>query len=104
MFITEFKSPLPELGGRWQFDVTQKFQILDVDARVVNPAGASIMVVRGARLRGEEIRLAITGMVGGKGYNTLFAGKVTDGRIEGTVRVSDGENYRTIPWKAARQP
>jgi len=91
-------SELPELGGRWQFDVAQKFQILDVDARV---AGAQ-MVVRGARLRGEEIRLVISGSVGGKGYNTLFAGKVTDGRIEGTVRVSDGESTRTIPWKATR--
>ena len=89
---------LPELGGRWQFDVTQKFQILDVDART----GGAQMVVRGARLRGEDIRLAITGMVGGKGYNTLFAGKLVDGRIEGTVRISDGESYKTIPWKATR--
>ena len=95
---------MPELGGRWQFDITQKYQLLDVDARVVNSAGGSNMVVRGARLRGEEIRLAITGLVGGKGYNTLFAGKVVEGRIEGNVRVSDGENYRTLPWKATRQP
>jgi SAM-dependent methyltransferase len=93
-------SDVPELGGRWQFGITQKYQLLDVDAR----AGASNMVVRGARLRGEEIRLAISGLVGGKGYNTLFAGKVAEGRIEGTIRISDGENYRTIPWKAARQP
>jgi SAM-dependent methyltransferase len=89
---------LPELGGRWQFDIAQKFQILDVDAR----AGSSTMVVRGARLRGEEIRLAVSGMVGGKGYNVLFAGKIADGRIEGNVRVSDGDSYRTLPWKAAR--
>ena len=54
---------LPELGGRWQFDIAQKYQVLDVDAR----AGSSPMVVRGARLRGEEIRLAVTGVVGGKG-------------------------------------
>jgi SAM-dependent methyltransferase len=92
---------LPELGGRWQFDVAQKFQMLDVDARVGTSA-SSVMVVRGARLRGEEIRLAVTGMVGGKGYNVLFAGKVADGRIEGNVRISDGDSYRTLPWKAAR--
>ncbi len=89
---------LPELGGRWQFDIAQKFQILDVDAR----AGGSVMVVRGARLRGEEIRLVVTGVVGGKGYNVLFAGKVADGRIEGNVRISDGESTRMLPWKAAR--
>lgn len=90
---------LPDLGGRWQFDVAQKFQILDVDAR----AGGANMVVRGARLRGEEIRLAITGVVAGKGYNTLFAGKVVGNRIEGSVRISDGESYRTVPWQATRQ-
>ena len=93
-------SDLPDLGGRWQFDIKQTYQVLDVDTR----AGGSNMVVRGARLRGEEVRLAITGVVGGKGYNTLFAGKVTGGSIEGTVRVSDGESTRTIPWKATRQP
>ena len=93
-------SDLPEFGGRWQFDIMQEYQVLDVDART----GGASMVVRGARLRGEEIRLAITGSVGGKGYNTLFAGKVTDGRIEGNLRISDGENTRTIPWKATRQP
>jgi SAM-dependent methyltransferase len=90
---------IPELGGRWQFDITQKFQVLDVDAR----ASGSPMVVRGARLRGEEMRLAVTGTVGGKGYNVLFRGKVADGRIEGDARVSDGETARTVLWKANRQ-
>jgi len=89
---------LPELGGRWQFDVAQKYQILEVDAR----AGASAMVVRGARLRGEEIRLVVTGVVGGKGYNLLFRGKVTGGRIDGDVRVSDGDSARRLPWTASR--
>ncbi|MEO8145784.1 MAG: methyltransferase domain-containing protein [Betaproteobacteria bacterium] len=93
-------SDLPELGGRWQFDIAQTYQVLDVDART----GGANMVVRGARLRGEEIRLAITGMVNGKGYNTLFAGKVAVNGIEGNIRVSDGENTSTIPWKATRQP
>ena len=88
----------------WQFDIKQTYQVLDVDARVGQSTGGANMVVRGARLRGEEIRLAITGMVAGKGYNTLFAGKVSDGRIEGNVRISDGDSYRTIPWKATRQP
>jgi hypothetical protein len=91
---------LPDFGGRWQFDMTQKYQVLDVDAR----AGAAKMVVRGARLRGEEIRLAITGLIAGKGYNTLFAGKVSGAQIDGNLRISDGDSYRTIPWKATRQP
>ncbi len=94
---------LPELGGRWQFDIAQKFQILEVDARVVGSAGGSAMVVRGARLRGEEIRLVVSGSVGGKGYNVLFRGKVAGGRIEGDLRLSDGDSARILPWKASRQ-
>ncbi|HTP60510.1 MAG TPA: methyltransferase domain-containing protein [Burkholderiales bacterium] len=94
---------LPEIGGRWQFDIGQKFQVLDVDARVINSAGGSTMVVRGARMRGEEMRLAITGMVGGKGYNLLFRGKLADGRIQGDVRISDGDSARILPWTATRQ-
>ena len=90
---------LPELGGRWQFDVAQKFQMLEVDAR----AGGSVMVVRGAKLLGEEIRLAVTGAVGGKGTNVLFRGRLAGGRIEGEARVSDGDRARIVPWTASRQ-
>ena len=95
---------LPELGGRWQFDIKQTYQVLEVDARLVDSTGRASMLVRGARLRGEEIRLAMIGAIGGKGYNTLFAGRVAGGRIEGSLRISDGENYRTVPWMASRQP
>jgi SAM-dependent methyltransferase len=90
---------LPEFGGRWQFDVAQKFQIVDVDART----GERQMVVRGARLRGEHLHMAVTGLVGGKGYNFLFRGRLAGGGIEGDLRVSDGEHVKTIPWKASRQ-
>ena len=89
---------LPEHGGRWQFEIKQNYQVLDVDAH----AGSSQMLVRGARLRGEEIRLAVTGAIGGKGYNHLFRGKVADGRIEGEVEISDGEQRRKLPWTATR--
>jgi hypothetical protein len=92
-------SQVPELGGRWQFDVAQKFQIVDVDARV----GASQMVVRGARLRGEQLHMAVTGLVGGKGYNLLFRGRVAGGAIEGDLRISDGDSARVIPWRASKQ-
>jgi hypothetical protein len=93
-------SDLPEHGGRWQFDITQKYQVLDVDART----SSGPMIVRGARMRGEEIRLAVTGTIGAKGYNVLFTGKLTGGSIEGEMRVSDGDRARTVPWKATRQP
>ena len=96
----QWLSDLPTYGGRWQFEIAQKYQVLEVAAR----AGDATMVVRGARLRGEEIRLALSGAIGGKGYNALFSGKVADSRIEGNIRISDGENTKTLPWQATRQP
>lgn len=94
---------LPGMGGHWQFDVLQKFQMLDVDVRVGGPNAGAQMVVRSARMRGEELHLTATGLIGGKGYNLLFSGKLAGGVIDGTVRVSDGERVRTLPWKAVRQ-
>ena len=90
---------LPELGGRWRFDIAQKYQIVEVDVQ----AGGALMVVRGARLRGEELSLAVTGMVASKGTNVLFRGKLAGRTIEGDARVSDGETARTVPWKASLQ-
>jgi SAM-dependent methyltransferase len=90
---------LPELGGRWQIDVAQKFQVLDADVRV----GGLPMVVRGARMRGEEIRLAVTGVIGGKGQNVLLRGRLEGGRMQGDLRVSDGERGRILPWAAVKQ-
>jgi SAM-dependent methyltransferase len=90
---------LPEQGGRWEFSIAQQYQLIDVDAR----AGAAQMIVRGARLRGEDIAIAVTGLVGGKAWNHFFRGRLTGGTIEGEVRVSDGERDRILPWKASRQ-
>lgn len=70
---------------------------MDIDPALVNLAREN------AKRAGEEIRLAVTGMVGGKGYNAFFRGKVAGGRIEGDLRVSDGDSARTILWKANRQ-
>jgi hypothetical protein len=41
-------------------------------------------------------------MVGGKGYNLLFRGRIAGARIDGDVRVSDGDSARTLPWRAIR--
>ncbi len=91
-------SEIPGHGGLWQFEISQNYQVLEVEARVA----AGNMLVRAARLRGEEIRIAATGLIGGKAWNHLFRGKLAAGRIEGEVRISDGENNRTLPWTATR--
>jgi len=93
-------SEVAEQGGQWNFNIDQQYQLIDVEAQ----AGAARQTVRGARLRGEEIHIAVTGLVGGKAWNHMFRGTIRGGAIEGEVRVSDGQNERILPWKASRQP
>lgn len=90
---------IPGHGGRWTFTISQQYQVIEVDAAV--PGGA--MAVRGSRLRGEEIRLAIVGNLNGKPWNHLFRGIVSGARIDGELFISDGEHSRTLPWTATRQ-
>ena len=91
---------VPGHGAGWEFSIAQRHQMLEVEAR----AGGRELVVRGSRLRGDELRVVVTGRVGERTWNHLFRGKVSPGRIEGEVRISDGENERTLPWKANREP
>jgi SAM-dependent methyltransferase len=91
-------SELPQHGGRWTFDVAQRFQELDIDVR----AQGRDLLVRASRLRGTEIKIAVTGIVGARAYNQLFAGRIEGGRIAGELAVSDGEHTRTYPWMAQR--
>jgi SAM-dependent methyltransferase len=94
-----WSAEIPEHGGRWEFGIGQSYQLIEVEAR----AGAAAMVVLGARLRGEEIRIYATGLVRGRAWNHVFRGRLSGGAIEGEVRVSDGQNERILPWKASRQ-
>jgi SAM-dependent methyltransferase len=90
---------LPQLGGQWQLRIEQSWQLLEVDARL----GGGSMLVRGARLRGHAITVPATGMLGRKAVNLMFRGRLAGDRIEGRVRVSDGENFVTHPWSATRR-
>jgi SAM-dependent methyltransferase len=93
-------SELGEHGGRWEFSIGQIHQQLEVAARV---QGRDV-VVRGTRLRGREIKLAITGAVGKRGWNHLFRGEIDGDVLRGEVLVSDGESSRRMAWTARRQP
>src|SRR4051812_3112275 len=93
-----WRSDLPQHGGRWDFSIKQNFQKLDVEAR----AGANTQVVRGMRLRGEEIRLILSGIVGGRPWTQAFRGRVSGGRIDGEVVLTNGEETRSLPWTATR--
>jgi SAM-dependent methyltransferase len=91
-------SDVPGHGGRWTFDIAQRFQELTVDVR----AQGRDLLVRASRLRGDEIKLAVTGIVGTRAWNHLFAGRVDGARIAGELTISDGEHTRIYPWQATR--
>jgi SAM-dependent methyltransferase len=91
-------SELPMHGGTWRLRMKQKFQMLDIDAA----AQGRDLLVRASRLRGEEIKVIVTGIVNGRAWHHYFVGAVKDDRIAGELTVSDGNNKRSFPWTATR--
>jgi SAM-dependent methyltransferase len=91
-------SDIPGHGGRWRFRIRQKFQMLDIDSA----AQGRDLLVRNSRLRGEEIKMVITGVVGERAWHHYFVGRLEGERISGELEVSDGNNKRSFPWTATR--
>jgi hypothetical protein len=92
---------IPQHGGRWEFEIAQQYQAVNVRSTVAG--NERDLTVRATRLRGQEIKMLVTGLVGGKAWNQFFKGTVSDDRMTGEVLVSDGEQQRTIPWTATRR-
>ena len=93
-------SDLPQHGGRWRFRITQKYQMLEIEAAA---GEGRPFVVRNSRLRGEEIKMVLTGPVGGaKTWHHWLVGTLKGDRIEGEMVVSDTKEQRTYPWTATR--
>ena len=95
-----WRADVPQHGGRWTFRIAQRFQELEVETG----AGGRDLLVHASRLRGREIKLAVTGIVGGRAWNHLFVGQIEGERISGRLRVSDGNQTRSYPWMATRVP
>jgi SAM-dependent methyltransferase len=93
-----WSSELPGHGGNWRFSIKQKYQELDIDV----VAQGRDLLVRNSRLRGEEIKIIVTGIVNGRAWHHYFVGLLRDDRIVGEVAVSDGNNKRSYPWTATR--
>jgi SAM-dependent methyltransferase len=93
-----WSSDLGAHGGAWQFRIGQRYQGLDVKVT----AGGRDLLVRNTRLRGEEIKMVITGLVGTRAWHHYFVGQVRGDRIDGQVSISDGNNTRNVPWVAVR--
>jgi len=91
-------SELGEHGGAWRFRIAQKYQVLDIEAA----AGGEHLLVRNSRLRGNEIKMVLTGKVRGRFWHQYFVGTVRGERIEGQLTASDGNLQRVFPWTAVR--
>jgi SAM-dependent methyltransferase len=92
---------VPQHGGTWEFDISQSYQSIEVSAKV--GGGSRDLTVRGTRLRGREVRMLVTGLVGNRAWNHFFKGTISGDRMTGEVLVSDGDQQRTIPWTATRK-
>jgi len=93
-----WSADVPEHGGRWTFDIRQKHQMLEVEAR----SAAGDVHVRSSGVLGREVVMLGTGKVAGKVWNHRFHGVLEGERIAGELRVSDGDNTRRFPWSAMR--
>src|SRR3954468_24105039 len=91
-------SQIPQHGGLWRFQIGQRYQMLELDVR----AEGRDLLVRNTRLRGEEVKLVITGIVRNRAWHHYFVGRATGDAIEGEVTVSDGNNKVVYPWLAKR--
>ena len=94
----EWTSSIPGHGERWRFRVKQKYQVLDIDAS----AQGRDLLVRNSRLRGEEIKIVVTGLVNGRAWHHYFVGTLKENQIVGELSVSDGNQRRVMPWTATR--
>jgi SAM-dependent methyltransferase len=94
----DWTSELPQHGGQWRFHVAQHYQMLEVDAYT----GGRELVVRNTRLRGEEVKLVVTGVVGTRAWHNYFIGRARGDAIDGQVTVSNGERQVVYPWHATR--
>jgi SAM-dependent methyltransferase len=91
-------SDIPGHGERWRFRIRQKYQMLDIDTS----AQGRDLLVRNSRLRGEEIKIVVTGLINGRAWHHYFVGTLKDNHIAGEVTVSDGNNRKVFPWNATR--
>ena len=89
---------IPGHAERWRWRIKQKYQMLDIDTS----AQGRDLLVRNSRLRGEELKIVVTGLVNGHAWHHYFVGTVKGDRIDGEVTVSDGNNRKVFPWTAAR--
>ena len=91
-------SQIPQHGGTWNFQVGQRYQMLELQVR----AEGRELLVRNTRLRGDEVKLVITGIVKSRAWYHYFVGMTKGDTIEGELTVSDGNNKVVYPWLAKR--
>ncbi|MBW8904190.1 MAG: class I SAM-dependent methyltransferase [Betaproteobacteria bacterium] len=87
-------------GGAWRFHIDQHYQMLEVKAQTQGRE----LLVRNTRLRGEQVKLVVTGLVGNRPWHHYFVGQARGDAIDGEVTVSTGKEQTVYPWHAKRAP
>jgi len=96
----DWRGRIDGIGGALRLRIRQDHQQLEVDA---DEDGRELFV-RASRLRGDEIKLVVSGLVGGRPMNLLLAGRVDGARIAGKARSFDAHTEDERTWSATRQP
>ena len=94
----DWSAEVPSHGGAWRFHIDQHYQMLEVKAQTQGRE----LLVRNTRLRGEEVKLVITGLVGNRPWHHYFVGQAHSDAIDGEVTVSTGKEQTVYPWHAKR--
>ena len=81
---------------RWELELKQVFQEITAQARL----NGQPVAVKGAKLKGDEIRLTLEGGSAAGSPSVELAGRIRGNRIEGTARVAESQRA----WKAGRTP
>ena len=91
-------SEIPGHGGTWRFQIKQKYQELDIDVA----AQGRDLLVRNSRLRGEEIKLIVTGIVNGRAWHHYFVGTLRTSASPARSPFPTAITRGAFPWTANR--
>jgi SAM-dependent methyltransferase len=94
----DWVAEVPGHGGTWRFHIDQRYQMLEVTAR----AAGRELLVRNTRLRGEEVKLVVTGLIGSRPWHHYFVGQAHGDAIDGELTVSTGREQSVYLWHAKR--
>jgi len=88
--------PAAKSAAPWEFDLTQRFQLIDGTAKSGNQA----VKLRTLDLQGDQISIIFLTKPGDNTTRHEFQGTVKGDAIEGTLKLGEGAEQKQQPWSA----